>query len=100
MSIRRNLAVFLAIGSMAGLAACGGGAGDTEAEAVVESSVEEQVATTVPEAITYPLTGLEVSDESVLSRPAMVVKIDNHPKARPQIGLNQADIIFEETSRS
>ena len=31
-----------------------------------------------------------------LARPAMVVKIDNHPDARPQAGLNQADIVYEE----
>ena len=29
-------------------------------------------------------------------RPVLVVKIDNAPKARPQIGLNQADVVFEE----
>jgi hypothetical protein len=29
-------------------------------------------------------------------RPALVVKIDNAPLARPQIGLNQADVVFEE----
>ena len=30
------------------------------------------------------------------NRPALVVKIDNHPEARPQTGLNQADVVFEE----
>lgn len=95
MTLRRTLLAFVAIGSMAGLAACGGG-GDTEAGAPVETTVEAAPETTVPEIPSYPLTGLAVTDESVLSRPAMVVKIDNHPKARPQIGLNQADIIFEE----
>jgi hypothetical protein len=29
-------------------------------------------------------------------RPVLVVKIDNAPMARPQIGLNQADVVFEE----
>ena len=28
--------------------------------------------------------------------PALVVKIDNHPQARPQSGLNQADVVYEE----
>jgi hypothetical protein len=96
MSVRRSLYAFVALGSMAGLAACGGGAGDTQAEAQVAETVETVVETTLPEVVVYPLTGLEATDESVLSRPAMVVKIDNHPKARPQIGLSQADIIFEE----
>ena len=28
--------------------------------------------------------------------PALVVKIDNHPQARPQSGLSQADVVYEE----
>jgi Protein of unknown function (DUF3048) N-terminal domain/Protein of unknown function (DUF3048) C-terminal domain len=54
-------------------------------------------ATTVPAGPVFPLTGLpaEPSDPA-LSRPAMVVKIDNNADARPQSGLNTADIVFEE----
>ncbi len=40
-----------------------------------------------------PLTGLP---GSAPDRPAAVVKIDNSPKARPQVGLEQADIVVEE----
>jgi DUF3048 family protein len=40
-----------------------------------------------------PLTGLP-GDAPV--RPALIVKIDNAPRARPQVGLNQADVVFEE----
>jgi hypothetical protein len=43
-----------------------------------------------------PLTGLPIEDPALLARSALVVKIDNHPYARPQNGLNQADIVFEE----
>ncbi len=44
-----------------------------------------------------PLTGEPVSSEAeIAARPALVVKIDNHPSARPQAGLNNADIVFEE----
>ena len=42
-----------------------------------------------------PLTGLPM-DIVGSKRPVLVVKIDNAPKARPQIGLNQADVVFEE----
>ncbi|HTC81978.1 MAG TPA: DUF3048 domain-containing protein [Acidimicrobiia bacterium] len=42
-----------------------------------------------------PLTGLPM-DIVRSKRPVLVVKIDNAPKARPQIGLNQADVVFEE----
>jgi hypothetical protein len=30
------------------------------------------------------------------NRPALMVKIDNAPRARPQAGLNQADVVYEE----
>ncbi len=43
-----------------------------------------------------PFTGLAVDDPSVLARPPLVVKIDNHPDAPPQRGLNQADVVYEE----
>jgi hypothetical protein len=42
-----------------------------------------------------PLTGLPM-DITRARRPVLVVKIDNAPMARPQIGLNQADVVFEE----
>ncbi|HVV37960.1 MAG TPA: DUF3048 domain-containing protein [Acidimicrobiales bacterium] len=42
-----------------------------------------------------PLTGALVSP-SVARRPAVIVKVDNSPQARPQIGLNDADVIYEE----
>lgn len=44
----------------------------------------------------YPLTGLPVTDPAIAARPALVVKIDNNKSARPQSGLNEADIVFEE----
>ena len=52
--------------------------------------------TTIPADPVMPLTGLAIADPALAARPALVVKIDNHPEARPQSGLNQADIVFEE----
>ena len=44
-----------------------------------------------------PLTGEVVGAlADIPDRPALAVKIDNHPRARPQAGLNEADIVFEE----
>lgn len=43
-----------------------------------------------------PLTGAPAPAGAVPSRPALAVKVDNYPAARPQSGLNQADIVFEE----
>ena len=48
-----------------------------------------------PTTAAAPLTGLPM-DIGRARRPVLVVKIDNAPKARPQIGLNQADVVFEE----
>ncbi len=41
----------------------------------------------------YPLTG-ERTEQSVDNR-IVAVMVNNHPKARPQTGLSQADIVFE-----
>ncbi|WEO76603.1 DUF3048 domain-containing protein [Cryobacterium sp. SO2] len=42
-----------------------------------------------------PLRGTPVDPVSA-EHPALAVKIDNHPAARPQIGLERADLVFEE----
>ena len=42
-----------------------------------------------------PLTGETVALDS-LTAPSIAAKIDNHPAARPQVGLERADLVFEE----
>ncbi|MGA0862705.1 MAG: DUF3048 domain-containing protein [Ilumatobacteraceae bacterium] len=88
----RRALVALSLLSLVG-AACGGGSstGDTVAEG--DTTVPEGTPEIGP---VYPLTGLPVSDEATAQRVAIVVKIDNHPSARPQTGLNKADLVFEE----
>ena len=80
------------------IASCGGSSTTTETsvDAVTETTVVDETTTTTIPIVRAPLTGAQAPDETVINRPAMVVKIDNHPKARPQWGLNQADIVFEE----
>src|ERR1039458_4312027 len=43
-----------------------------------------------------PLTGEPPASGSVPQRPALAVKVDNSTQARPQSGLDLADIVFEE----
>jgi hypothetical protein len=43
-----------------------------------------------------PLTGQPPASGSVPQRPALAVKVDNYTQARPQSGLDAADIVFEE----
>lgn len=42
-----------------------------------------------------PLAGVP-SDAAALAHPSIAAKIDNHPAARPQVGLEATDIVFEE----
>ncbi len=68
---------------------------DTTEEVVVTTTEPEEVTTTTEPLPVAPLTGLPSEDNSFEGRPALVVKIDNHPKARPQTGLDLADIVIE-----
>jgi hypothetical protein len=71
------------------LAACGGDKGGSAAPPVAEGPTT----TLAPIA---PLTGLPLTDQARLARPALVVKIENAPVSRPQSGLDVADVVYEE----
>jgi hypothetical protein len=60
------------------------------------TTTEPATTTTIPPDPVYPLTGIVVTDPAIASRPAVVVKIDNAPGARPQTGFNSADLVYEE----
>lgn len=53
-------------------------------------------ATAAPVGPPCPLTGLPAAGGAVPSRPALAVKVDAIDGARPQAGLDKADIVFEE----
>lgn len=62
-----------------------------------DKPVAEQPELPEPEEVKYdfPLTGVKTNDkEAVETRPVAVV-VNNDPKARPQTGLNDADIVYE-----
>ena len=69
---------------------------NTSAAASATTTPSSTTATTIPADPVMPLTGLAIKDPALAGRSALVVKIDNHPDARPQSGLNDADIVFEE----
>lgn len=54
-----------------------------------------ETSTTAVTGATSQLNGLPVDDPSLLARRVLAVKIDNHPDARPQSGIDQADLVFE-----
>jgi hypothetical protein len=51
---------------------------------------------TAPRVALCPLTGLPAPGGHVPHRAAVAVKVENLPEARPQYGLDKADIVFEE----
>ncbi len=92
--MRLTLRVALVGILLASVVACSGdGSGDGSGSGNTGS-----VDTATPTEIgpVYPLTGLPITDDAAAARPAMVVKIDNDANARPQSGLNAADIVFEQ----
>lgn len=87
--MRRPIAAVVALVLVAG--ACGGSKKKDVARARPKPP---PTTTTVP--AQYPLTGLPVTNAATAARPALTVKIENAPEARPQAGLNSADVVYEE----
>lgn len=67
------------------LAACGSSHKGTPGQSTSGGSALQAV---------WPMTGLPQASQA--DHPVMVVKIPNTPEARPQMGLNQADMVSEE----
>jgi hypothetical protein len=73
------------------LAGCGGGPRSTGAVAAPGSPKAKPKPPTV-----CPLTGLRPRSGAVPMRPALAIKVENLPAARPQSGLDTADLVYEE----
>jgi hypothetical protein len=89
----RSFFALVAVAALA-LSGCAGDDAATEDE-VVTTEGGESAEAIVDDATVAALTG-EAIEAGSLSRPALAGKIDNHPSARPQVGLDEADIVFEE----
>lgn len=103
----RVIATTIVAATLGVLAACGGG--DDSADTTVATTTstttvaptttpppESTTTTTKPDPPVYPLTGMRKPDPFRALLPALVVKIDNAPGARPQTGFNSADLVYEE----
>ncbi len=73
--------------------ACGGGGGDKKAAAKTKQSSTTSTTKAPPIA---PLTGLADPTGAAQTRAALIIKIENTPQARPQTGLESADVVYEE----
>lgn len=64
---------------------------ETGIEEIPEENIEEEID---PNMVVSPLDGLRYYPEELSKRP-VAVSIDNHPRARWQAGISQAEIVYE-----
>jgi hypothetical protein len=86
---------FFATAAIAALALAGCSPDEAVVDDAVTGTSDDAAPAIVDNAIVAALTG-EPIEAGSLSRPSLGAKIDNHPSARPQVGLDEADIVFEE----
>ncbi|MED4731471.1 DUF3048 domain-containing protein [Aneurinibacillus migulanus] len=93
MIYKKTAALLLSVALAATAAGCSNQAEPPPVPAGNNQAVPVQKAQTQVPEITAPLTGLPVEMQST-DRVVMVM-INNHSKARPQSGLDQADMVYE-----
>jgi hypothetical protein len=97
------VAVLVIGGAALGVAAVATGGEDTSKSAATTRPTTTTIATTTtvppttaPPIPTAALTGLPDPSGESHTRPALSVKVENTPNARPQAGIDQADVVYEE----
>lgn len=101
--MRRAIAALIALGMLVG--ACGGDESADTTSTVSATSTSRTPSTSTTSTTVAPSTteagemslinGTPVEDAELLERRVLAVKIDNHPKANPQSGIDQADMVIE-----
>ena len=94
LGARRTLIAALVLATASTSLACSKGTG-TQTAGSSTSSALVPATTAVPAGPVFPLTGLP-APAGPPSRPALSVKVDNVDPARPQSGVNDADLVYEE----
>lgn len=94
VSVRRHVMAAALIAACLAVSGCG-----ANKAAVVTSSwpraTGERVVPRPPIPPRWPLTGIQAQAGSSVGRRAISVKIENSPSARPQTGLQSADVVYE-----
>lgn len=93
MTLRRAVTTALTLCLTA--AALAGCQADKVIETVWPKATSERAVPRPPAPPKWPLTGLDAPDEAATKIRVVSVKIENSPAARPQSGLDQADIVYE-----
>lgn len=89
--MRRILGAGLAV-----LALLAAACGQSKGGALPRVNSTGQSTTTTAGVAVAPFTGQRLFNPELASRPAVLVKIGDDPKARPQAGLDKADVVYEE----
>jgi len=103
IAARRRARLRVAVLAMAAMALAGCAASSDAAPVPIATTVPPAPSPTAtvepapeaPQTVPHPLRGTAVPAGGVAG-PALSAKIDNHPAARPQVGLERADVVFEE----
>lgn len=95
--ITRTIAVVLLIVLAVSLAACSrkGGNKTPSVTSAWPRADAEKVVSKPASPPRWPLTGLSAPSAAAIKRRVLSVKIENSPSARPQTGLNSADVVYE-----
>src|SRR3990172_5294132 len=96
LPLRRTL-IALVLLSLVSAACRGGWDAQTTTTPTTSTTTPEDTTPVPPYAPDYvsPLNGLVATEDILLDRRAIAVKIDNHPQARPQSGLQSAHAVIE-----
>jgi hypothetical protein len=97
LPIQSKRVIYVMAASALVASACSGGhkrAAPPTTVSTTTSSTTLAPTTTVPPPV-YPLTGMPAPSAKQLQNPAVVVKIDNVSMARPQTGIQGADIVYD-----
>ena len=68
---------------------------DTTTTSSTTTSTSSTTTTTIYDGPIAPLNGLPTDDQTLAERRVIAVKVDNHPNARPQSGVEIADAVVE-----
>ncbi len=98
--MRRTLTALVVLTLL--IAACGNDDAEVTTTTVAATTTSSTTTTTRPTTTTTedtrprsPLNGLPLDNEGALDRRVIAVKVDNHPNARPQSGIQDADAVLE-----
>ena len=87
--------IFMAANASTGATTTTSEPSTTTAPTTSSSTTTTEATTTSVVSTMSPINGLPVDDAALLDRRLLAVKVDNHPLARPQSGINLADMVFE-----